>query len=321
MFDTLERSPLFTETTATPAATTATTATPINIFSRAVCLQLTLSRLGTRRKVGNDAIKTDAASDLVHVSADILESEQLDAIRTHDREMAELLRNRASGPALFKGGVYLLSLDLVEKTDAELQAMLAKREELVRDFLQVYEVQRANTADRLGKIADVIDWPELPRVARSFGASLRYLALDTPTSLQGIRADIFERERTKAAAEWGAALDECRQVLRASFADLVSHMAERLAPTDGGKPKVFRDSLVKNFNDFAETFAARNIGDDADLAQLVQKARDVMSGVDAADLRSQEALRAAVARSMADLKAQIDPLVIDKPSRRYNDED
>ncbi len=293
-----------------------------SIFARAVCVQLALSRLGTRRKVNTDAIDTkDADADLMHVSAEILKSPELEAIRKHDRETSELLRSRASGPALFKGGVYLIALQLLENTDATLNARLREREDLVETFLGAYDKRQRETEQKLGTLADRFTWPSLARVRGSFDAKIRYLMLDTPQSLKGVSAAIFERERAKAEREWAEALDECKQVLRSAFADLVGHLADRLAPGEDGKRKIFRNSLVKNFDEFVSTFSARNIADDAQLADLVQRARDVMTGVSADDLRDVDALRRDVAAKMAAIKTEIDPLVTDRPTRQYNEDE
>lgn len=294
-----------------------------SIFARAVCVQLALSRLGTRRKLDPGATMntegTDA--DLLHLSAEILKSPELEAIRRHDRETSEYLRGRASGPALFKGGVYLIALELLEATDRTLNARLAERADLVAVFVGAYSQRKTETERKLGNLADRFTWPSLGRVASSFDAQIRYLMLDTPESLKGISSEIFERERAKAASEWAEALDECRQVLRSAFADLVGHLADRLAPGEDGKRKIFRDSLVRNFSEFVDTFNARNIADDAQLADLVNRARDVMAGVSASDLRDAEFLRRDVAAKMAAIKTAIDPLVTEKPSRQYNDEE
>lgn len=303
-----------------------------SIFTRAVCVQLALSRLGTRRKVDPDRVtaprrlanegeQAGPDSDLLHVSAEILKSPELEAIRKHDRETSELLRSKASGPALFKGGVYLIALELLEATDRQLNARLDERAALVETFTGAYLRRKTETEAKLGTLADSFTWPDLARVRASFDARIRYLMLDTPESLKGISSEIFERERAKAASEWAEALDECRQVLRSAFADLVGHLADRLAPGEDGKRKIFRDSLVRNFSEFVDTFNARNIADDAQLADLVNRARDVMAGVSASDLRDADALRRDVAAKMAAIKTAIDPLVTEKPSRQYNDEE
>jgi hypothetical protein len=291
------------------------------LFQNAVILQLELSRLGVRRKVSSEAVTSAAAPELLHVSKSILDSDELKAIGSAHSDMRKFVAGRASGPAfLNRGGFHLLALALVQSTDAELERRTAEIADLVERFLLVYEQRAAETRARLGSLAPGADeYPPLDVVRRAFGVRWRYLSFETPSTLQGIKREIFDCEREKAAAEWSAALDECKQVLRSAFADLVEHLADRLA-ADDGKPRKFKDSLVKNFDEFAATFAARNIADDRELADLVERARGVMAGVSAKDLRTEEALRAAVARSMADLKRDIEPLIVDRPSRMYSDE-
>lgn len=305
--------------TTTIAGTATRAAQKVNIFERAICVQLSTSRLGTRRKVSNEAVTTDADPELVHVAAEILESKELDAIKRCDRAMAEYLRSRASGPALFKGGVYLLSIDLVDSTDAMLSAMLSDRSQLVAEFLAVYETQRDATKAKLKTVATRITWPAVEKVRASFGVSLRYLSFDTPAALEGVSSAIWQREKENAAREWAEALDECKMVLRGGFSELVDHLVDRLQPDpETGKRRKFQDSMIEKFDEFVKTFNARNITDDAALADLVARAREIMRGVGASELRSNEALRNAVAQSMRDIKSAVDPLIVDAPTRRYN---
>lgn len=313
----------------TPAAAAGiepTTTSPSDargILDRAVVFQLELSRLGVRRKVASGAVQTDADRELLHVSKEIIESEELQAIARFDGDLRKFVASRASGPAfLNRGGFHLLALALVESTYDKITRRLATRSELVTKFANVYEERKDETRARLGSLGADVEYPSLDRVLRSFGARVRILTFDTPASLEGIRRDIFESERTKAAGEWAEALDECRGVLRAAFADLVAHLAERLTPDEAtGKKRIFKDSLVRNFSEFAQTFSARNIADDRQLAALVQRAADVMAGVEAGELRTNDALRQAVAASMRDIKATADAMVSEAPTRRYSDED
>lgn len=319
---------LFANLQTTPAAAAGTEATTTSasdarsMLDRAIVLQLELSRLGVRRKVNSGAISTDADKELIHVSKEIIESEELQAIARFDGDLRKFIASRASGPAfLNRGGFHLLALAMVESTDDEITRRLASRADLVTRFVQVYEQRADQTRARLGSLAADVEYPSVDRVLRSFGARVRYLAFDTPASLQGIKREIFDREREKAAGEWAEALDECRGVLRAAFADLVDHLADRLTPDpESGKKRIFKDSLVRNFAEFAQTFSARNIADDQQLAALVDRAAAVMAGLDAKDLRTDDALRASVAASMREIKANADAMVIDAPTRRYSDE-
>lgn len=327
--------PLFAAATAEPPTSAAvaeplpaplTTAAPVdkvgNIFARAVCVQVSLSCLGTRRKMTTDesTLNADqAARELLHVSAEILKSPELDAIRKADRALQTFIRtDRASGPAPFGDGVWLVSLELLAATDADIVAKLEARAVLVDTFCAAYDARRLATMQTLGALADRFTWPSLAVVRNAFDARVRYLAIDTPEALRMMRGGIFEREQRKAAAEWAEAIDECRQVLRGAFADLVGHLAERLTTETGAKPKIFRDSAVTKFDDFVSTFQARNIADDAALGALVQQARDVMKGATAQQLRDNATVRESIAASMAALKTALDPLVAEQPSRRYD---
>jgi len=290
------------------------------LFERAVIVHLELSRLGVRRKVNaRDVNATDAAPELLHVSKSILESPELAAIATAHGELRRFVASRASGPAfLNRGGFHLLAVDLVEETDNGIQSRVETIRELVQKFTEVYEQRAAETRARLGTLApDVNEYPPLSVVREQFGAAWRYLTFSTPNTLQGIRRDIFEREREKAAAEWGAALDECKQVLRAAFADLVAHLADRMSARSNSR---FDDSALTRFEDFAATFAQRNLADDQDLADLVTRARDILAGVSAKDLKTQQGLRDDVARNLADVKRDLEPLIVDRPTRMYTEE-
>jgi hypothetical protein len=114
----------------------------------------------------------------------------------------------------------------------------------------------------------------------------------------------------------GPASEEVRQALRVGLADLVDRMVERLDTNGDSKPKVFRDTLVTNLSEFIESFAPRNITDDAELGRLVDRCRGVLDGVDADALRASTAVRSKVRDGMARVQVALDSMVIDRPARR-----
>ena len=155
-------------------------------------------------------------------------------------------------------------------------------------------------------------------VAALFDLRTQYVTFDTPANLKGIKAEIFTREREKADAQWTDALAECRQLLRATMAELVGHIQERLEPGEDGKAKTFHKSMLEKLDEFLTTFAARNIADDQELSTLVKQAKDALFCVDATSLRKNEALRDVVKGQFDDLKAQLDAMVIDQPTRAFS---
>ncbi|MBN1772533.1 MAG: hypothetical protein JXB32_14785 [Deltaproteobacteria bacterium] len=290
------------------------------IFDRAVCLSLTVGCLGVRRKVPAASIQVDADKDLLHVSKAILESKELDTIKTLDGELRTWLAKRAL-PSPFRRGTYLIPLGLVEQVDAKLAEYQENRRDLVAQFLAVYDHSVEDAKKRLNGLFDVTDYPSDERLRAAFYVDVRYLAFGVPEKLEGIRRDIFEREKAKAETQWREASEEVRQALRAGLADLVDHMVERLQGNGDGKPKTFRDSLVGNMQEYLELFAPRNVTDDTQLAQLVGRCRNALDGVDADALRSSAAIRTKVREGMAQVQATLDTMVIDRPSRRIVLED
>ena len=105
------------------------------------------------------------------------------------------------------------------------------------------------------------------------------------------------------------------------MADFVNHMTDRLAPGDGGRKKVFRDSAITNFTSFLDLFNARNVTDDAQLKGIVDQAKQLLKGVEPSAVRDDDHLRKTMHDSFAKLGKAIDPLIIDKPKRAIAFED
>lgn len=290
------------------------------LLDRAVCLSLAVGCLGTRRKVSSSNIQVDADKDLLHVSKAILESDELDAIKTLDGEMRAWLAKRAL-PSPFRRGTYLIPIDLVEQVDGKIVEYQEKRRFLADAFLAVYDKSVEDAKKRLNGLFDASDYPSDERVRAAFYVDVRYLAFGVPAKLEGIRKDLFEREKAKAEAQWREASEEVRQALRAGLADVVDHMVERLQGNGDAKPKVFRDTLVENMTDYLDLFDPRNVTDDTQLAQLVERCRKTLDGVDANALRASDAIRTKVRDGMAQVQSVLDTMVIDRPARRIVLED
>ncbi len=321
MFDNLMRGPLFDTPADAPAALVpvAPVLAPADditdLFSKATVLQLQFRRLGTDRKVSmmdidvrkpaaySDETETDKA--LVRATKSILDSPELKAIEKHDGETARFIDANKSGPAFAnQGGFHLLALSVKPTIDAWIETRLVERGQLIDDMITAYPERCRQTRNRLGPLARDVKWPTIDDVRAAFGVTVRYMS--------------FGYSDEAAAAEWRReALTECRAALRAGFADVVNHLADRLTPGAEGKPKTFRDSLVLNFDAFVASFEGRNLANDAELAALVNQARALMSGVSAADLRQKDGLRDVVRARVTEIKAAVDGLVMDKPTRRY----
>ena len=106
--------------------------------------------------------------------------------------------------------------------------------------------------------------------------------------------------------------------LRQEFAEIVSAMCERLTPSADGKQKVFRNSLVGNFQEFFEGFLNRNVFEDAELTELVNRAKSVLNGTDPETLRSSPLHAESIRTSMSEVKESILKAIQDRPGRKIS---
>jgi hypothetical protein len=93
-------------------------------------------------------------------------------------------------------------------------------------------------------------------------------------------------------------------------------MAERLKDGSDGKPLKFKQSTVSNLVEFLSNFSFRNVTDDRQLQDLVGRARDLLQGVAADDLRTSVDMRIRVRQGMAALAADLDGMVVKAGGRK-----
>lgn len=290
-------------------------ADPLEIFKRASILQLQFRRYGTSRRVASAAVEIpdptgigrDTDKRLVHVRKRILDSPELLLIEQHDGQTARWVDTKKAGPAFVnQGGFHLISTGLQTEVEQELAERIGAREPLIERFLTTLDQRIRETSKRLGPLADGIDYKRGADAAAEFGVTYAWITL-------GYRDP-------EAARRWQAeALAECRATLREAFAKIMEHMAERLTPGADGKPRIFRDTLIENFDGFVRDFSARNLADDRELENLVRLSRQVMTGIDAERLRTQDQLRVAVGKAVDQINDVAAKLVMEKPSRYYGE--
>jgi hypothetical protein len=100
------------------------------------------------------------------------------------------------------------------------------------------------------------------------------------------------------------------------MADLVRHMQERLQDGPDGKPARFHQTTVSKLVAFLDSFEFRNVTDDRELKELVERAKGLLSGVTVKGLKTTSELRSQVRDGMADLATQLDSLIVRRGTRR-----
>lgn len=290
-----------------------------DLFKRAVLLNLELTKLGNRRKVPTGAVTVDADKALLAVSKQLLNSSEMDAISRMDGEIRQYIYSRCL-ESPFRKGVYFLPVGLVTEVEARLWVYRDGRARAVEKLCESYPALKEIARRELRAVFNDRDYPAIEKVRAAFQMSWSYQAVSTPRILQAISPALFEQEAEKIREQMQEASAAIRDALRQGLADLITHMVDRLTPTDG-KPRVFRDSLVGNFTDFLRTFDARNITDDGELAKLATNARQLLEGIDPAALRTTDGTRDKVRAGMEQIKQQLDTMLADRPERAISFEE
>jgi hypothetical protein len=290
-----------------------------DLAQKTVCVKVRLGRIGNTRKGSNSQVEVDTDKSLIRVSKHLLDSRELRAIANFDGEVRRYLYDTCLP---FEAGIHLCPLGLLEQMEGKLREFAAAREALVQAFRSAYPALCQEAAQRLRSLYNPSDYPPTDYVAQQFTFSWQYISFGVPEQLREISTKIWQDEREKAAQVMAEAGREIQQVLRAAMAELVKHMRDRLKDGPDGKPLRFKESTVSNLVEFLGTFDFRNVADDAELKALVDRARQVLAGVSADDLRTTADLRAKVQQGMADLAAELDTMIVKKPARkfRFNEE-
>src|ERR1051326_4764095 len=118
-----------------PLSTVAISDPGIDLAKKTVCIKVRLSTMGNTRKVSTAQIEADADKDLLRVSKQLMDSEELKAIRRFDGEIRRYLYNICLP---FEIGIHLLPIAALETVEQHLREFAEGRGRLVGAFLAAY---------------------------------------------------------------------------------------------------------------------------------------------------------------------------------------
>lgn len=295
-----------------------------SVMEKSLILMLSFSRLRAKRAVSSSEVEVDADKSMIHVAKDILDSEELRAVSSYDRETKRWLRRRVSADLEFlSGGAYLLSVDLYADANEWLATRAKGRAEVIAAFKKAYPERVKEAKKRLGKLFDADEYPDVKTVEQYFAMEFGWMEVGPSQKLKKIDVKQYEKEARKYEDKMKSVVEDIRLGLRAGLAELVGHLAERLSGKDGDEPKRFRASALTKMTEFLDLFEKRDLTNDVETRKLVERAKRLVAGVDADQIRDDEKLRKRVAEGFTAIKASVDGMLEGKPSRAISlaDED
>lgn len=294
----------------------ATRTIDVNRFKNAVGLTTTSHLWGVRRKADLSKVDTATADkSRLALSKVLIQCEEYEAIKSAFGSLTAWIYGRTV-PSFFKKGFQLASVQAVPEIEEELNAFATVRlPVLVQEFANVYPAKVDEARAALGDQFKASDYPTVAELPGLFSLEWYWIAFTTPEALP---PELRQQEEDKLKQKFADAGDQIIEALRASFLELIAHATDKLTVGEGEKPKVFRDSLIGNIQDFIGTFNSRNLMNDAELAALVEKAKGVLVGAEPEKLRKNQDTRAAIAAKFAEIKANLDGMITTRKGRNFD---
>lgn len=284
------------------------------ILDRTVCLAISKSRFGNRHKAQLERVITAADKAMLSLSKRLLESPELKEVLAVDRDYGDQVKALTT-PSNFKTGVHLLSIPLIERAEAILREWKEKRIAAIEAFVGVYPAQIQAAAQALKDQFDATNYPASHEIAATFALSWQYVTFGVPGSLREIRASLFAEEQEKYRVQLVEAADEYRNTLRARLLASLDSLAESLKPQGDGKKKRIYEAHIEKLTETLALFELQDATDDSAAKAIVEQARAVMSGVDVAQLRDDEAFKARVAAGLDAAIGSLRVITTDRGSR------
>ena len=284
-----------------------------NIFEKGCLIQLSTSIWGARRKIKAEQITHMAdAGQWLSTQKKLVDPCALKPIH----KVANAARGYLSGMSLpFPiNGMVFVPKEMISRVDEQLTRFQTEFNEKVGEFIARYDRLREAAMLHLGDLFNETDYPV--NIASKFSFTWRFVVLDVPNGRSGVLSpEVYEREKQKFVQSMEDAREMAVMSLREEFSGMIERITERFTNGGNTKPKVFKNGTINNFYAFFETFKERNIFDDHELAQLVDRARAVLGGNTADIIRSNDQLKEQIRDGMAEVEKAMDEM-LERPRRK-----
>ena len=299
-------------TTMTAKQTKNEVVTSMNLQQDIMFISLDMGLPRQTRKVNAQA---DIDANRLRASAKLYSGEAFDNIKSFDAETRNMLLGLAIQiPACFRGS-YVLPYNMIDQATTLLNQRFSERRDLIENFIAT-DYERECEAARLA-LRDSFREGDFPRpdvLRRYFVMEWSIFQMTVPDSLPG---DVYEQERAKFQTQLNDVFVQCRAALRESLADLVAHLADRLAPDPDGSRKRLCSSTVEQLREFLDTVNARDVTSDDAIKALSEQARVVLGNYSADDLKSSFTAKR-VRSGLNAVKTQLDALIQREGGRKID---
>lgn len=210
-------------------------------------------------------------------------------------------------------GIRLIRQEAISEFDQQLATFREELDDAVSELDRHYDELCTAARQRLGNLFNVSDYP--PTLIGMFAIEHDFPSVEPPEYLRQLSPDLYEQECQRVQARFDEAVQLAETAFTEELTNLVDHLSERLQGDTDGKPKVFRDSAITNLTEFFDRFRLLNVRSNEQLDQLVQRAQQIVRGVEPQQLRESGSLRSRVGQQLSVVQTQLDQLLVERPRR------
>jgi len=284
-----------------------------NAFDKGCLVQVSSSMWGATRKIHSTYVeKMGAGSEWLNAHKKLVDPKSLRPVFNVISNAKNYLA-KVSLPFPIQAMVFVPK-EMINSIDYNLNEYKLQFQDAVEKFKFAYPFLRDHAIVHLGELFNESDYPV--DISSRFSFTWRFLTLNVPNGNTRLLApEVYEREKQKFVETMEEARQMAITALRVEFTEHVKNLTDRLRTNTDGKPRIFKNGTVNNFYDFFETFKQRNIFEDQDLKELVNKAQAVLSNHTADTIRSDTQLKERINQEMGAIESNLDAL-FSAPRRR-----
>lgn len=303
----------------TPEENTTVEQTASELRQTMGAVKLSFSWLGTQRKL-SDA-QTKQAADTFHAATDLVTaSKRLIDTKNTTYRVLTTLKSQAS--AYWRSmtlpypqeGVRLIKQADIGAFEARMREYKEQLVVAAANLQLEYEALKVAAREKLGDLYNPNDYP--PSLEGVFDLRWEYPPVDPPNYLMTFNPELYQQEQQRVQHRFETAVVMAENAFAEQLQDMISHLIERLTDEPDGTKKTFKASAIENFKEFYDNFRSMNVRSNAQLDNLIQRATDIVSGVDVKDLRKNTNLRQNLTQQMGEVKTALDNLITNAPRRR-----
>tara|TARA_R110002111_G_scaffold262878_1_gene342612 strand:+ start:3055 stop:4005 length:951 start_codon:yes stop_codon:yes gene_type:complete len=210
-------------------------------------------------------------------------------------------------------GIRLIRQSDIQDFDQRMADFRDELDTAVTDLNRHFDELRSAARNRLGDLFNPADYPH--SLIGLFAIEHDFPSIEPPNYLRQLSPELYEQECQRMQLRFDEAVQLAEQAFLEELTKLVEHVTERLNGQTDGRPKVFRDTAITNLNEFFERFRKLNVRSNAQLDELVDRAQQIVGGVEPQRLRDNGALRQQVVTQLAGVQSSLDGLLMDRPRR------